>query len=99
MAHANRPTLETFRISPEEAQSRLWMRFAQHLRGHLEHLREKNDSTALGIAETTVMRGEIRLTKQMLALADEAGPASRLPDDETDLDAMEQFVPPLRGRF
>ena len=91
-------TLENFVVSPEEANSRLWRRFMLHLAGQRELLREKNDSVSLPIADTTALRGEIRMVKRMLALAVEAGPSSRLVDGEEHPDADEQFFPPHGGR-
>lgn len=94
-----RQTLSDLRLTREERDSKLWRKVAAHLAGELVLLRVQNDSVTLNIADTTAKRGEIRLVKRMLALADEAGPASRPSDGtvDTDDDAAGQFFPPHGG--
>lgn len=89
------PTLSDLKLTREECDSRLWLRIRLALVGELALLRRQNDSVTLNIAETTAKRGEIRLVIRMLALADEAGPASRQSDTEEGAEFA--FFPPHGG--
>lgn len=76
--------LNDFVLGQADEQNPLWLRIKGMLEAELEVLRLKNDSDQ-SIAATTILRGEIRLAKRMLALAVEAGPTSRHVDvDDAD---------------
>ncbi len=83
-----------FKLTPEEVQSALWKRLSGYLRDELAALREQNDAMTLNPMDTMAKRGEIRFAKQMLALADEAGQASRQDGSE---DALATAIFPPQG--
>lgn len=75
---ANTPIAAEFKLTRTEAESALWRaRLKPYLEAELATLREKNDSTGNDIKDTTLIRGEIRQLKRILALADEAGQEAR----------------------
>jgi hypothetical protein len=70
-----------FALTRAETESALWERLSAYLLADLTHLRERNDAV-LDIRDTTLLRGEIRAVKRILALADEAGQESRQIESE-----------------
>lgn len=77
--------LADFKLTAADENNPLWLRIRGMLEAEVEVLRLKNDSDQ-NIAATTMLRGEIRLAKRMLALAVEAGPTSRLVDADEGAD-------------
>lgn len=69
--------LSGLKLTREEVHGLLWRRIEAALREELTEMRAKNDSSLLNVADTTLLRGEIRLAKRILARADEVGPESR----------------------
>lgn len=65
-----------FQMSPEEARSPLWQRFEAALREERAITREHLEYPQ-NIEQTTLLRGQLQLVKQILARTDEVGPESR----------------------
>lgn len=91
---ATNPKLELTQL---EADSQLWKRFHEWLAAERAELVERLCGCSLGIADTTVLRGEIRMADRILALADEAGPEARTTDPDEFDGAGSSFFPPQGG--
>lgn len=86
--------MSTLNLTREEARSALWQKLALWIEGELADLRTQLESPTLKIDGTTVMRGEIRFAKRILALADEAGQEARQSEAQGPESA---FLPPQGG--
>jgi hypothetical protein len=82
-----------FALTRAEVISPLWQRLSAYLTDELQSLRERNDNVQ-DIRDTTLLRGELRAVKRILALADEAGQESRQADEES---FTELAIPRLNG--
>jgi hypothetical protein len=84
--------LTAFRASlrPQDVRSELWQRLMAAIEDERTMMRAQNDSD-MNIAETTLLRGQLRLASRILALADEVGPESR----QSELEKPESASSPL----
>jgi hypothetical protein len=72
--------ISTIAVTRDERRLELVARLQGALRQEVALLREKNDSPMNDIKDTTLLRGELRAVKRILAQLDEVGPESRQSD-------------------
>lgn len=65
---------QEFRLTPQEANSEVWLKVSRYLAERLERARLKNDSVLLPPLDTQAVRGEIKALRDLLALAKELPP-------------------------
>lgn len=82
-------------LTSADLDTQLWKRIATALEQERDEMRMKNDSSTLNVADTTLLRGEIRLAKRILARADEVGPESR----QSEPNWPESAPAPAAGRI
>lgn len=66
----------------EDFRSDTWKRLTQTLENRLEELRQLNDSPAMGVEQTALIRGGIKELKRILSLAEEANLGPLVSPDE-----------------
>lgn len=68
-------------LNAEDFQSKTWKRLTEHLESRLEVLRESNDAPSFGPEKTALIRGQISMVKEILALSqDSASPVEDRSD-------------------
>jgi hypothetical protein len=70
----------------EDFQSKTWKRLTKNLEERLEELRQLNDSPAMGVEQTALIRGGIKELKRILSLADEASLSPPVSPEELSAD-------------
>ena len=75
-------------LKREDFQSRTWKRLTTVLQSELQRLRELNDQASLGPDKTALIRGQIKVVKELLDL-----PQGSL-GDEDELAVSHLDIPP-----
>jgi hypothetical protein len=68
-------------LLPEDFQSKTWKRLTEMLEQRLEDLRESNDVPSYGPEKTALIRGQISMVKEILALGE---PSASPVEDRSD---------------
>lgn len=74
----------------EDFQTPTWKRLTQTLEERLEELRQLNDSPAMGLEQTALIRGGIKELKRILSLADDASLGPLVSPEELSADSPGQ---------
>ncbi len=64
----------------EDFRSESWKRLTKHLQERLQQLRESNDAPSFDAEKTALIRGQIKMVKEILDLQAQASSSS--PDDD-----------------
>lgn len=70
-----------YQLQRSDLKSSVWKRFEKGLAERLQELRESNDSIANDEIKTALIRGQIRMVHELLALSQDSARADDFPSD------------------